>query len=60
MAQIDYFFAPMSPFTYLAGDRLERIAARHGATIRYIPLDAPALFLRRRSFLSTRRRPPTR
>jgi 2-hydroxychromene-2-carboxylate isomerase len=46
MAQIDYFFAPMSPFTYLAGDRLERIAARHGAAVRYIPLDAPALFPR--------------
>lgn len=44
--QIDYFLAPMSPFTYLAGDRLERIAARHGATIRYIPLDAPKLFPR--------------
>jgi len=46
MSQIDYFFAPMSPFTYLAGDRLEVVAARHGATIRYIPIDAPALFPR--------------
>ena len=46
MAQIEYFFAPMSPFTYLAGAELERIAARHGAAIRYIPLDAPALFPR--------------
>ena len=46
MAQIDYFFAPMSPFAYLAGDDLEQIAARRGATIRYIPLDAPALFPR--------------
>jgi 2-hydroxychromene-2-carboxylate isomerase len=46
MAQIDYFFAPMSPFTYLAGAGLEEIAARHGALIRYIPLDAPALFPR--------------
>jgi 2-hydroxychromene-2-carboxylate isomerase len=46
MPQIDYFFAPMSPFTYLAGDRLEQIAARHDAVIRYIPLDAPALFPR--------------
>lgn len=46
MAQIDYFLAPMSPFVYLAGDRLERIAARHGATVRYVPLDAPALFPR--------------
>jgi 2-hydroxychromene-2-carboxylate isomerase len=46
LAQIDYFFAPMSPFTYLAGAGMEAIAARHGATIRYIPLDAPALFPR--------------
>lgn len=46
MTQIDYFFAPMSPFCYLAGDRLEAIAARHGAAIRYIPINAPALFPR--------------
>lgn len=46
MPQIDYFFAPMSPFCYLAGDRLEEIAAKHGATLRYIPIDAPALFPR--------------
>lgn len=44
--QIDYFLAPMSPFTYLAGLRLEEIAARHGASIRYRPLDAPKLFPR--------------
>jgi 2-hydroxychromene-2-carboxylate isomerase len=44
--QIDYFMAPMSPFTYLAGQRLETIAARRGATIRYRPLDAPKLFPR--------------
>ena len=46
MAQIDYFFAVMSPFVYLAGDRLEAIAARQGATVRYVPIDAPALFPR--------------
>jgi 2-hydroxychromene-2-carboxylate isomerase len=46
MAQIDYFFAPMSPFTYLAGAGLEAIAARHAAEVRYIPIDAPALFPR--------------
>lgn len=43
---INYFMAPMSPFTYLAGLRLEEIAARHGASIRYRPLDAPRLFPR--------------
>ncbi|ESW61020.1 MAG: 2-hydroxychromene-2-carboxylate isomerase [Rhodobacter sp. CACIA14H1] len=46
MEQVDYFFAVMSPFVYLAGDRLEAIAARQGATVRYIPIDAPALFPR--------------
>ena len=46
MVQIDYFFATISPFVYLAGDRLEAIAAKHAATIRYIPLDGPALFPR--------------
>lgn len=46
MAQIDYFMAPMSPFTYLAGQRLEAVAAKHGATIRYIPLDPTRLFPR--------------
>ena len=46
MMQIDYFFATISPFCYLAGNRLEQVAARHGATIRYVPINAPALFPR--------------
>jgi len=44
MAQIDYYFSTISPFTYLAGTRLEEIAAKHGATITYKPLDLLALF----------------
>lgn len=44
MAHIDYFFATVSPFTYLAHTRLEQIAARHGASITYKPLDVIALF----------------
>lgn len=44
--QIDYFFATISPFVYLAGTRMEAIAARHGVTIVYKPLDGPALFPR--------------
>jgi 2-hydroxychromene-2-carboxylate isomerase len=44
MAQIDYFMATVSPYTYLAGLRLEAIAARHGATIAYKPLDILVLF----------------
>ncbi len=44
MTQIDYFFATLSPFTYLAGTRLEDVAAKHGATINYKPLDIMGLF----------------
>ena len=44
MAQIDYYFATTSPYTYLAGTRLEKIAARHGASVAYKPLDVIALF----------------
>jgi 2-hydroxychromene-2-carboxylate isomerase len=46
MPHIDYYFAPISPFTYLAGTRLEGIATRHDATITYKPLDIMALFAR--------------
>lgn len=46
MAHIDYFFATVSPFTYIGGTRLEEIAAKHGATITYKPLDVIALFAR--------------
>ena len=46
MVHIDYYFAAISPFTYLAGQRLEGIAARHGATVTYKPLDPMALFPR--------------
>ena len=44
MAHIDYYFATTSPYTYLAGTRLEEIAARHGAGVAYKPLDVIALF----------------
>ncbi|MGB0440356.1 MAG: 2-hydroxychromene-2-carboxylate isomerase [Primorskyibacter sp.] len=44
MAHITYYFATISPYTYLAGTRLEDIAARNGATITYKPLDIIALF----------------
>lgn len=46
MARIDYFFTTVSPYVYLAGRRLEEIAARHGAGIAYKPLDLGALFPR--------------
>ena len=43
MTQIDYFFATLSPYSYLAGTRLEEVAAKHGATINYKPLDIIAV-----------------
>lgn len=46
MPHIDYYLSTLSPFTYLVGNRIEQIAERHGATIRYKPLDIVALFAR--------------
>ncbi|MCV2882266.1 2-hydroxychromene-2-carboxylate isomerase [Actibacterium sp. XHP0104] len=46
MSHIDYYFSVLSPFAYLAGDRMETIAAAHGATITYKPIDIGALFPR--------------
>lgn len=46
MAHIDYYFTTLSPFAYLAGMRLEEVAAKHGASITYKPLDIMALFSR--------------
>jgi len=44
MAHIDSYFSTLSPYIYLTGTRLEEIAAKHGATINYKPLDIMALF----------------
>ncbi|GGG68197.1 2-hydroxychromene-2-carboxylate isomerase [Salipiger pallidus] len=46
MAHVDYYFTVLSPYAYLAGQRLEDIAGRHGVTITYKPLDIMALFPR--------------
>ncbi len=46
MADIDYYFSVLSTYAYLAGTRLEKIAARHGASINYKPFDIQALFPR--------------
>ena len=57
MADIDYFFATVSPWTYLAGTRLEQIAARHGATVAYKPMDLIAVFGRTGGVLPKDRHP---
>lgn len=46
MPNIDYYFATISPFTYLAGPQFEEIAKKHGATVTYKPLDIMGLFNR--------------
>lgn len=46
MAHIDYYFSTISPYTYLAGTRMEAVAESHGATVTYKPLDIIALFAR--------------
>ncbi|RMH39869.1 MAG: 2-hydroxychromene-2-carboxylate isomerase [Alphaproteobacteria bacterium] len=46
MAHIDYYFSTLSPFTYLAGNRFEEVAEKHGATVTYKPLDIVSLFAR--------------
>lgn len=46
MAHIDYFFATISPYTYLCGVRPEEIANAHGATITYRPVDLMNVFSR--------------
>jgi len=44
MADIEYYFSTLSPYSYLAGTRLEGIAEKHGVTIDYKPVDIIALF----------------
>jgi 2-hydroxychromene-2-carboxylate isomerase len=46
MAHIDYYFSTTSPYAYLASNRLEAVAAKHGATITYKPLNTAMLFTR--------------
>lgn len=57
MAQIDYYFATLSPYCYLAEQRLETVAAKHGATINYKPFDIVAGFSRTGGTLPPDRHP---
>ncbi len=43
---IDYYLSTLSPYAYLAGNRVEQIAAKHGASVTYKPLDVLQLFAR--------------
>ena len=42
--RIEYFFTPVSPFTYLGHQRLVDIAAKHGASIDVKPIDLGRVF----------------
>ena len=44
LPKIEYYFSVISPYTYLAGERLSTIAVRHAAEIVYRPVDIVALF----------------
>lgn len=45
MTEILYTFSVISPYSYLAGNRLETLAAKHGATIVYRPVDIMRVFM---------------
>ncbi len=44
MANIDYYFAPHSPWSYLGHQRFADLAARAGATVRLLPTDLAKVF----------------
>jgi 2-hydroxychromene-2-carboxylate isomerase len=41
---IDYYFSPVSPWTYLGHERFREIARKHGATIAVKPVDYGRIF----------------
>jgi 2-hydroxychromene-2-carboxylate isomerase len=41
---IDYYFSPISPWTYMGHARMHAIAKRHGASINVKPADLGAIF----------------
>ncbi|MGR3453263.1 DsbA family protein [Pseudooceanicola sp.] len=44
MPHIDYYFVTVSPWAYLAGERLEAMATQHGASVTYKPVDLGRVF----------------
>jgi 2-hydroxychromene-2-carboxylate isomerase len=41
---VDYYFSPMSPWTYLGHARFAEIAKRHGAVVNVKPADLGKVF----------------
>ena len=44
MKVVDYYFSPVSPWTYLGHARFAEIAQRHGASINAKPVDYGVIF----------------
>ena len=44
MKTVDYYFSPMSPWSYLGHSRFADIAQRHGAGINVKPVDYGKIF----------------
>ncbi|MBW6390041.1 2-hydroxychromene-2-carboxylate isomerase [Billgrantia antri] len=44
--RITYYFSPVSPWSYLGHARLGEIAARHDATVDYVPITVSGIFPR--------------
>ena len=44
MKVVDYYFSPVSPWTYLGHARLAEMAARHGASVKTKPVDYGVIF----------------
>jgi 2-hydroxychromene-2-carboxylate isomerase len=57
MKQIDYYFWINSDWAYLGADRLEAIAAKHGAALNYMPVDLPDVYARTGGILLSKRSP---
>lgn len=57
MKHIDYYFWINSDWAFLGADRLEAIAAKHGAQLRYLPVDLPYVYSRTGGILLSQRAP---
>jgi 2-hydroxychromene-2-carboxylate isomerase len=57
MKRIDYYFWINSDWAFLGADRLEAIAAKHGADLNYMPVDLPFVYSKTGGILLSKRAP---